>query len=103
MEMKYLPIGTVVQLKESEDRVMIAGYYSISALKEDTIWDYSGFRYPTGYMDDDDIFCFNNDQIEFICHLGCCDLEQQMFEEKLNEAEPVIREQYKYEGEGGNN
>ena len=39
MEEKYLPIGTVVLLKEATKRVMITGYASISPDTGDKVFD----------------------------------------------------------------
>lgn len=93
MNKRFLPIGSVVQLKDSTARVMITGYLPISAQKPGYVWDYSGFHFPLGFVHLDDVYCFNHDQIERICSYGYRDLECDEFLEQLEAREQGIREQ----------
>ncbi len=102
MENKFLPIGTVVQLKDATARVMIAGYFPISAGQPDRVWDYSGFKFPIGYVNDDEVYCFDQDQIEMICVYGYQDLEQMEFMDYLMSQEQDIRKKIA-DGAAGNN
>ena len=79
MDKEFLPIGTVVDLKESTASVMVAGYLPIASSDQSKVWDYSGFRFPLGYVHDDQIICFDQDQIETIYAYGYMDIEQQKF------------------------
>ena len=80
-----MPIGTVVMLKDSESRVMIGGYASVTESDPGRIWDYSGFVFPIGYTDNDKIYSFDSDQIEYIVQYGFCDYEWEEFIEHLSE------------------
>ncbi len=91
MENHFLPIGSVVRLKDSTADVMIAGYLPIRSADSKYVWDYSGFKYPMGYVDNDEIYCFNHDQIEEIQALGYQDKEQFAFFEELDMMAEEIR------------
>ena len=78
-----LPIGSVVQLKNSTARVMIAGYLTRSVSNPDYVWDYSGFKFPIGYMNNDEVYCFDQEQIEEILAMGYQDAEQFVFIDKM--------------------
>lgn len=92
MNKEYLPIGTVVQLKNSTARVMIAGYFPMPDSRPGEVHDYSGFKFPIGYVSDDEVYCFDHDQIELICAYGYQDQEQMQFMEYVRENESRIRE-----------
>lgn len=87
---KYLPIGTVVTLKNGTKKVMILGF--CAAEKEDTkVFDYSGCLYPEGIIDPSKAYLFNHEQIEEIYHLGLADDdEEKVFKEKLNKVSKLI-------------
>ena len=53
---KYLPIGTIVVLKNATKRIMITGFASMSPETGDTIYDYSGCPY-SAYWCDTKAFC----------------------------------------------
>ena len=65
----FIPIGSVVLLKNSQKRVMIVGVLQKQA-NTDTVWDYSGCLYPEGVMDPKDLYLFNQDQIERLYFIG---------------------------------
>ena len=98
MESQFLPIGSVVRLKDSTADVMIAGYLPIGSSNSKYVWDYSGFKYPMGYVDNDEIYCFNQDQIEEIQALGYQDKEQFAFFENLDMMAEEIRLQASMDG-----
>lgn len=79
-----LPIGSVVQLKNSTARVMVAGYLTRTASNPDYVWDYSGFKFPIGYVSNDEVYCFDQEQIEEVLALGYQDTEQFIFIDKLD-------------------
>ena len=78
-----LPIGSVVRLKDSEANVMVAGYLPTGDARPGYVWDYSGFKFPLGYVDNEEIYCFDEDQIELIIALGYQDIEQFAFARSL--------------------
>ena len=55
MESQFLPIGSVVQLKNSTACVMIAGYLPTGPSRPGYVWDYSGMKFPLGYVADNEI------------------------------------------------
>ena len=83
-EEKFLPIGTVVLLKEAMKRVMIVGFCAMQQ-DDDTIWDYSGCLYPEGVLSSSEMLLFNHDQIDKIYHLGLAEDEEEIeFKKILN-------------------
>lgn len=81
---KYLPIGTVLMLKNGKKRVMVAGYKGMSPDRPDEIYDYIGVLFPEGIIDINQTLLFNHEQIEQVSHYGLVDLEEQEFINKLN-------------------
>ena len=82
---KYLPIGTVVLLKEGKKRVMITGFCTIPKEDSSKIFDYNGCLYPEGVLSSEQSLLFNHDQIVKIFHLGLSDDEDKEFKKKLND------------------
>ncbi len=88
MNFEYLPIGSVVLLKESTRRVMVVGLCQRGAQTQ-KVYDYVGVVFPEGFVSADKMFLFNNEQIDVIFSLGYMDEEQLRFldyaEEKFAE------------------
>ena len=83
---KYLPIGTVVMLKDGTKRVMITGFCSMEGGNESKVWEYSGCMYPEGFLSSNQTCLFDHQQIETIYHLGLAeDEEEKQFKNQLNE------------------
>ena len=80
---KFLPIGSVVLLKESQKRIMIVGVKQKQA-NSDIVWDYSACLYPEGIIDPDKLFPFDAEQIERLYFVGLQDGEGLAFLNKLN-------------------
>lgn len=93
MANNFLPIGSVVQLAESSALVMVAGYLPIRQTQPDHIWDYSGFRFPIGYTDDESIYCFDQEQIETVYARGYQDIEEEIFTARLSGAQRQLTKQ----------
>lgn len=91
MNKKYLPLGSVVLLKESSKRVMIMGFLQAQPGSEDVVYDYCGCLYPEGFMDAESIYLFNNDMIDKVFSVGYMDEEQFVFDNKLNEIADKLR------------
>ncbi len=72
---KYLPIGSVILLKDADKRLMIYGRN-----QKDTgtnkICDYVGCLYPEGNIDLQHTYIFNHDQIERVFFIGFQDEEE---------------------------
>ena len=76
-----LPIGSVVTVKEANKSMMIIGILPINEGKQ---YDYIAVFYPEGYMTEDQIFLFNQDDIEKVHFLGFMDSEYQSFRHELH-------------------
>ena len=83
---KYLPIGSVVLMKEAKKRVMIAGYAVKSPESGDKIWDYIGCLYPEGIITPEKNLLFDHKNIDKVYAIGYSDDEQKKFIEKLLKA-----------------
>ena len=81
---KYLPIGTVVLLKEGTKKVMITGFCVIAEEQDHKMYDYCGVLYPEGHISSQ-ICLFNHTQIAEIYHLGYVNEECKQFMNRLKE------------------
>lgn len=88
MEKRFLPIGSVVKLKEGTKRLMITGFLPIEQNEkgEKNVWDYNGCLYPEGIITSTNNYLFNHSQIEEIHFIGLVDEEEENFKKKLDEA-----------------
>ena len=82
---KYLPVGTVVLLRNGTKRVMINGFCTMDASKPEKVYDYSGVLFPEGSLSSDQTLLFDHEQIVRVDHLGLDDAEEKAFKVKLNE------------------
>ena len=82
---KFLPVGTVVLLKDGTKRVMITGFCTMEEDQLDKIYDYCGCLFPEGFISMDKNLLFDHDQIVKVDHMGLVDDEEKAFKEKLNE------------------
>ena len=80
---KYLPVGTVVLLRNGTKRVMINGFCTMDASKPDKVYDYSGVLFPEGSLSSDQTLLFDHEQIVRVDHMGLVDQEEQEFKVKL--------------------
>ena len=78
---KYLPIGSVVLLKEGTKRLMIYGRKQKDMEREE-VWDYIACLFPEGNLDSSHTYLFNHEQIERVFFLGLQDEEELEFAEK---------------------
>lgn len=83
---KYLPIGSVVLLKNSNKRIMIVGVKQKQA-SSDKVWDYSACLYPEGILDPEQLYLFDSEQIERLYFIGLQDGEGLAFLDRLNHLE----------------
>ncbi|HOZ88882.1 MAG TPA: DUF4176 domain-containing protein [Bacilli bacterium] len=82
---KFLPVGTVVMLKEGTKRVMITGFCSAAQEDPNKVWDYTGCPYPEGYISSDQTCLFDHTQISKVYFVGFKeDDEEKKFKETLN-------------------
>ena len=96
---KYLPIGSVVMLKEGTKRAMITGFCSLAADNNEKIYDYSGCIYPEGYLSSNQVCLFDHTQIEKIYHLGLKDEEEIEFKQKLETFMNITKKEQVHEEE----
>ena len=82
---KYLPIGTIVLLKEATKRVMIIGFCSVDATNKEKLWDYGGCLYPEGFLGAQYSCLFNHDQIDKVFFTGFVDDEEKEFKSNLSD------------------
>lgn len=82
---KYLPIGSVVLLKNGEKRLFIAGF-GMQENDKEKIYDYCGYPYPEGITNPNQTILFDHEEISKIFFVGYSDLEETKFKEKLKEA-----------------
>lgn len=84
--MKFLPIGSVVLLKDSTKRVMIVGVKQ-KQVDSEKIWDYSACLFPEGIVDPDRLYLFDAEQIDKLFFIGLQDGESMQFLDRLNNME----------------
>ena len=82
---EFLPIGTVVVLKNGTKRLMIFGIIQSNAEDPGEEYDYIGVPYPEGNMGQDYQYLFYHNDIEEIFFKGYEDVERQEFIENLEE------------------
>ena len=81
---EYLPIGTVVLLKNGSIKIMIYGRKQI-ATENGEEFDYVACLYPEGNINDDYTFLFNNENIDQVVFKGYSDEEEARFQKVLND------------------
>lgn len=82
---ELLPIGSVVLLSNSEKRLMVMGFCQAKPEDTQTVYDYCGCLYPEGYMDAENIYLFNHEQVAQVFSLGYMDMEQFEFRDRVTE------------------
>lgn len=79
----YLPIGSVVLLKNGTKRIMIYGRKQLAADTGEE-FDYVACLYPEGNINDDYTFLFNEENIAEVVFTGFADEEEEAFRNVLN-------------------
>lgn len=74
----FLPIGSVVLLKGAEKKLMICGRVQ-THVEQGKVYDYSGCLYPEGFMGADQMYLFNNEDIDTLYYVGMQDEEEFKF------------------------
>ncbi len=83
MKDKFLPIGTVVLLKNGTKKIMITGFLPVA--KDKTVYDYSACLFPEGIISNKQTAVFNHDQIAEVIQEGYSNEETTQFVGALNE------------------
>lgn len=86
---KFLPLGSVVSLKEGEHKLMIIGYCSTPSPKEKKIYDYIGCAFPEGLFDLEHTFLFNHNEIFQLIHEGYTSEEVKKYTDGLKTFEKM--------------
>lgn len=101
---KYLPIGTVVLLKNAKKRLMITGFCAYDEGKKDKVYDYTGCLYPEGIISSREMALFDHSQIDKIYYLGLQDQEEKTFKQKLvNKVTETVNKQNNNQNNNQNN
>lgn len=79
----YLPIGSIVVLKEGRKKIMIYGRRQ-RRVTDAHEYDYIACLYPEGNISEDYMYLFNHEDIETVIYRGFSDAEEEAFVEKLN-------------------
>ncbi len=79
MKEKFLPIGTVVLLKNGTKKIMITGYLPVSKDENKTVYDYSACLFPEGIISVNQTAVFNHDQIVEVIQEGYSNQETEDF------------------------
>ena len=80
---KYLPIGTVVILKNAKKKVMVIGFVASGKETKGRTYDYAGCLYPEGMLSAEQTLLFDHEQIDKVYHMGYVDEDEQAFKTKL--------------------
>jgi|GEM_PF-272212 len=78
----YVPIGTVLSLKNKDDKLMVIGY---KLQKESIIFDYFACNYPYGIDSNHTQQYFNKEDIEKIYHIGYIDEQEKKYVNGIEE------------------
>lgn len=81
----YLPIGTVVSLKDGTKKLMIFGIVQTVEEQDGKEYDYIGVPYPEGNLGQDFQYLFNHKDVREIYFRGFEDIERQEFVFNLTE------------------
>lgn len=82
---KFLPIGSVVLLKNAKKRIMVTGFAAKGKETGDKVFDYIGCLFPEGVISSDKNLLFNHDQIDKLYYIGYSDNDEKEFKQKLKE------------------
>ena len=74
----YLPIGTIVLLKNGKKKVMIYGRRQ-NRINESKEYDYIACLYPEGNINVNYMYLFNNEDIDTVVFRGYSDAEEEAF------------------------
>lgn len=91
-DISYFPIGTVVVLKDSTAATVISGYLAENSNMPGYTWDYTGFVYPIGLRDENEVYTFDHTQIEQVLAIGYQDGECFAFMNNLREVAAKMTE-----------
>ena len=82
---EYLPIGSVVLLKDAQKKVMITGSTPIDMETKNKIYEYLGCVFPEGIIKSDENILFDTKDIDKIFFKGFVNEEQENFITEVKE------------------
>lgn len=84
-EKEFLPLGSIVLLKDASKKIMIVGFLTSRMEDESTVYDYAGCLFPEGILSSDESLLFNEEDIEEVVVRGYENEETKEFISKLKE------------------
>ena len=90
---KYLPLGTVVTIKNNDFFYMIVGY---TQRISDNTYDYIVVKYPIGFVDFNTLAFFNHENIEEIIYLGSYNDKMNKILKQIKDSEVNLWVQLKF-------
>lgn len=85
---QILPLGSIVTLKKGEKKIMIIGRIQENQANH-KIYDYAACLYPEGFIQPDEIYLFQQEDIDRVFFVGMQESEEFAFrnymEERLRE------------------
>lgn len=104
MKERFLPIGTIVLLKDGTKPIMVTSYCVFPAGTEiinnkevtpkQEMFEYGGCPFPEGIINPNVIAAFNHNQIEKVIHEGYQNDEQKEYSKLLCEHYDGVKKQY---------
>ena len=82
MNKKYLPLGSIVKIRLSQELFMIIGYLVIA--KDGKVYDYYAIKYPFGFESRDTCVSFQSDYVKKVIFEGYSDSDFEKFNDMLN-------------------
>lgn len=90
IESHYLPLGSIVSLRDGNKRVMIYG--RIQQIVTGIEYDYLACLYPDGFLSPTESVLFNHDDIAEIHHIGYADGEEALIQSIIQRYRPLTAE-----------
>lgn len=84
MKRNLLPIGSVVRLRDGNKRLMVCGRVQTDVATGKT-YDYSACLYPEGMINSEEMYLFDNENIETLFFIGFQDEEEIAFRKFIDE------------------
>ena len=84
MKINLLPIGSVVRLRDGNKRLMVCGRVQTDVATGKT-YDYSACLYPEGMINSEEMYLFDNENIETLFFIGFQDEEEIAFRKFIDE------------------
>ena len=80
----YLPIGSIVLLKNGTKKVMIYGRRQSRVGENEKEYDYIACLYPEGNIDENYMYLFDHENIDKVIFRGFSDADEEAYQNELN-------------------